>query len=436
MSARTCVSYLHHFRHRRLWHKSSALTQQPERSKHTTNAGSTGISWNAKREGISMTRILLTTTALVAFAGAAAADISFGGSATFSYNSTAVAPADGFDEDITITASGSQALDNGFTASASLSLDYDSGVASVTAGDVSLSSDNASVTYDVANTAAGVALLSDNLGQMGTVKNIFGDDDVAAEVDNLTGITASATMGSATVSASIDTANDYQVAVSTDLGGTSLAVGFDGATGGEFGALASGSAGSIGYDAAFASDKSFGVNTSMTAGGADITLDFGSVAGATATWEAGASVPLGGATVSASLASTEAWTLGVSTDIDALSLGFEVGQTANGAADTWEITAGLTQGAISLDARFDYNEDVEVTASYDMGNGIMAYAGYMDTAGAASTVDVTYVGVEYDLGGGASVAVSTSDWGAGYLAATDFGQDYADGTTVSVSFSF
>jgi hypothetical protein len=365
-----------------------------------------------------MKRILLTSTALVAFAGAAAADVSLSGSATFSYNDLT-----GFDEDITITATGSQALDNGFTASASLSLDYDSGVAAVTGGDVSVSSDSSSITYYIDQDATGAALIGEHLDEMGGVANIFGnvDDD---PIDEDTAIMASFTFGGTTVSASVDTANDYQLGVDADLGGTSIAVGFDGQTGGEFGVLLSGGASSVDYDIAFASDDSYAINAATSAGGADLTLNFGSVAGADATWEIGASMPLGDATVGVTFDEASAWEVSLGTSMEGVDLGLTFDS-----ANAWEIEAGVSQGDLTANIMFNSADDVELTAAYAMGNGLTAYVGYFD----GSNV-VTYVGAEYDLGNGASVVVSNAS--SDDAEDEELGQEYVEGTTVSVSFSF
>ncbi len=369
-----------------------------------------------------MKRILLTSTALVAFAGAAAADVSLSGSATFSYNDVR---ATAFDEDITITASGSQALDNGFTASASLSLDYDSGVAAVTGGDVSVSSDSSSITYYIGQDSTGAALIGDHLDEMGPVDNIFGNvDDDPTRIDELTAIMASFTFGGTTVSASVDTNDDYQLGIDADLGGTSIAVGFDGAAAGEFGVLLSGGASSVDYDIAFASDDSYAINAATSAGGADLTLNFGSVAGATATWEIGASMPLGDATVGVTFDEASAWEVSLGTSLEGVDLDLTFDS-----ANVWEIAAAVSQGDLSADIMFNSANDVEMTAAYAMGNGLTAYVGYFD-----GTNVVTYVGAEYDLGNGASVVVSNASTAAADTA--ELGQEYIEGTTVSVSFSF
>ena len=210
-----------------------------------------------------MKRILLTSTALVAFAGAAAADVSFSGSAEFSYND-----ATGFADDVSITASGSADLDNGMTASASLTIeDLDT----VEAGDITLSSDNASITYHVGGDGTGAAYIGDELAKQGTLTNIFEDSDSIVED---AGITASASLGGATISMSINAADKYQIGVSTDLGGTDLSLGFVEATG-DFGASLAGASSGVDYTLAFGSNDTYGLSASTSAGGADVSLDFG-----------------------------------------------------------------------------------------------------------------------------------------------------------------
>jgi hypothetical protein len=383
-----------------------------------------------------MKRILLTSTALVAFAGAAAADISFSGTAEFSYNVDAAGTVTNT-SDTEITAAASQALNNGYTASVSFTIDPEGAAGEeIAAGDITVANDSSSVTYHIGADGAGAAHLGDHKTMQSAVTNVFGDADTA-EVTANARVSGSLTMAGATVGVSMNDAGDYQLGVSTDLGGTTLSAGFDGATGGEYGIMLGGSASSVDYELAFGSngaDTSYGLSASTTAGGADITLAFGDLG-----YEIGASMPLGAATVGVKLTDTNAtagngWEITAATALDAVDVSFKLAQ-AEGATDTtWEMTAGYSAGAVAVSATFDSASDSDITASYDMGNGLVAYAGVLnDNDG---TVDATYAGVEYDLGGGAALTVSNATLGAGYTADTDFGQDYAAGTTVSVSFSF
>ena len=76
-----------------------------------------------------MKSILLTTTAIVAFAGVAAADghtnVGLSGSATLGYNNDDVFGEDGFYWDTQLKIAMSAALDNGITASATFGIEID-----------------------------------------------------------------------------------------------------------------------------------------------------------------------------------------------------------------------------------------------------------------------------------------------------------------------
>jgi hypothetical protein len=360
-----------------------------------------------------MKRILLTSTALVAFAGAAAADVSFSGSAEFSYNDQ-----DGgaFSDSVSITASGSQALNNGYTASASLTLeDADT----VTGGDITIANDNSSLTYHISNDGAGAAHVGEAVGGSAGLAGIFSDD--ANESATVSG---SATVAGATIGASLHAGNAYEIGVSTDLGGTSVAVGY---AGGDFGAQLSGAASSVDYTLAFASNDTFGVAVSTTAGGADLSLSMaeGSV------WEIGASMPLGAATVGLTLDNTQAWEVSLETALDAVSLGFTFDNLS-----AWTMSADYAAGDLTVGFDTDSASAWNIDLTYDLGNGLTAGAGTTSTS-------VNYAEVNYDLGGGAALSL---EYGSGNVVdpedplalLSELGpdEDIAEGTTLSVSFSF
>ena len=348
-----------------------------------------------------MKSILLTSTALVAFAGAAAADVSLSGEASFSYNST-----DGYASATEITASGSQALDNGYTASASLTLkDADT----VSAGSISIASDAASITYHVATDGTGAAYLGAAVGKQSSDGVLFGDDDTANDDER---ITASATMAGATISASLDVAGDYQLGVASNLGGTDLAFGLDGT---DFGATLGGSAGDVTYGLGFHSNGNFGVSASTTAGGADLTLK----AGDGNAWEIGASMPLGGATVGATVSNGGAWTVSAETTMDAATIKASFDNT-----NAWDASVAYDAGDVTLTFATDEANAWSLDAAYDMGNGLTVGAG-------AAAGNKNYAEVDYALGGGATAGVSYST-----DADINPGEDIKAGTTVAVSFSF
>lgn len=352
-----------------------------------------------------MKRILLTSTALVAFAGAAAADVALSGDAEFSYNDGT-----GFSSTVSLTAAGSTALNNGYTASVSLTAEsVDGAEAGLAAGDITVANDSSSITYHVGADGAGAANLGDVVGGSAGLAGIFEDPDTVGEDAQISG---SATVAGATISASLHAGNAYEIGVSTDLDGTAIAVGY---AGGDFGAMISGAASSVDYTLAFASNDTFGIAVSTTAGGADLSLSMaeGSV------WEIGASMPLGAATVGLTLDNTQAWEVSLDTAMDAIALGFTFDNNS-----AWTMTAGYTAGDVSVDFETNNNSAWSIDATYDLGNGITAGAG-------TTSASANYVEVDYDLGGGANLSLD-------YATAADINpaEEIAAGTTLSVSFSF
>ncbi|MDG1519013.1 MAG: hypothetical protein P8Q57_00900, partial [Yoonia sp.] len=184
-----------------------------------------------------MKSILFTTTALVAFAGAAAADghtsVSFAGEASVEYNSESL---DGYSTAAEMTATGSATLDNGLTASTSLTLK----AAGISAGSISLSSDTASLTFGTDLDGAVFTAAGDDYA--------IGDD---GEEGIAEGAVASVTMGATTVTvsapmgATIETA-DVEVGVNTTAAGWALGFGL---ADGEYAMTAAGTAG--GADVSF-----------------------------------------------------------------------------------------------------------------------------------------------------------------------------------------
>jgi len=339
-----------------------------------------------------MKNTLLATTALVAFAGAAAAEghtsFSFGGEASAEYNSLS-----GYTTDAELTASMSAALDNGLTAAASITFESTAGDDTVTAshGSVSLSSDTASLTFGT--------------GLVGAVRTISGDDyaigtgdDVAVVDGEIDGIVGTIAMGNADVIISVPLAEGaagsgvVEVGVSTSAGGWNLGL-------------------------AVTDDGGYTMVADGTAGGADVNFGMSS----DSEWDLGVSLPAGPLTVSASTDEASAWTVGASYAADGVSAGIEVNSD-----DTWDLTVGYTGDGVVVSAEFDQDSVMTLGATYDMGNGV--------TLGAGSVDSDAYAFAEMDLGGGAS---AFADYGN--VALDEVGpseRDIAEGTTVGVSFSF
>lgn len=368
-----------------------------------------------------MKSILLTTTALVAFAGAAVAEshstdgVTFGGSAALEYNDIA-----GFTSEAALDVTMSRALDNGLTASATVSVDVeDNGDVDLTATDyvLSLSSDSSSLTFGDTDPVAAAAWS----GVDGSSFDGFDEDSAYDDV-----LASSATFGATTVSMSngVDlangTMNEMQVGVTTTLGGAAIALAYqdsdnDGVDG-------------DGVAGEYTAGELLGVSAAMTFSGADVTLAYLTDMDDNS-FGVDVSYPVGAVTVggyySVNSATDDAW--GVRADYD----------NGNGVTagvlyesdDSWELTGGYAAGAISVSGAIEgakgADEVFSMDASYDMGNGLVVIAGLDDNG------DTNYAGATYALGDGASAYVRYAT-----AAEVDPDEDFAEGTTVGVSFTF
>ena len=329
-----------------------------------------------------MKQILLTSTALVMTAGIAAAEVTTSGSAGVSSNSET-----GFTYDAGVDLTLSKALDNGYTASASMALEAaDSGAGAASMGNVSLSSDSVSLTFGTDLHGAGFSAASDDYA-------IGAGDEGVAE-----GFTAQLGLGDATVYVSVANAAGAQMdADSLELGATA-------------------SLGGANVGVAMSGDD-YVVQVGTAVQGMDVSVALASIAGAEL-WDASVSVPLAGASIG--LATDEA-------SVSVLSVGYTAGATEVGVeydsdAGT-SFTADWSAGDLSADLEYTAAGDLAANGAYGMG-ALSLGAGFNDAS-------ETYVEATYDLGGGAS-------FGAIYAEAADQNpaEDNATGTTVSLSFAF
>ena len=320
--------------------------------------------------------ILLTSTALVAFAGAAAAgghtSVSFSGAASAEYNSLL-----GYGTDADLYATMSADLDNGLTVSTKISIDTtnftQAPAAAVVAGTLTLSSDAASLSFGTALHGAAFEAVSDTIA--------IGDGD-----EGVSGVSGSYSMGAATLFVSMPLAATDTTVDSTDI---------------ELGVTAAAGAMTVGFGMA---DSNFVGKVSGTAAGASFTVAAGSVADVTV-WDVTASYPVGAVTV-----------------------GFTVDSTAG---NPWEVSAAYAAGAVSADVSYNSAESYDIEVSYDMGNGVVVSAGMLNSG------DDTYIGGAYELGAGASAYASyVTDTGVQNADNEIGAKDYARGTTVGVSFTF
>ena len=334
--------------------------------------------------------ILLASASIVAFAGAAAAEVSFGGDAKLGYNDDVE---DGFYWDAGLTAKLSQDLDNGLTVAASLDIDLTRNNAGslgpVTTSDwvVTVSSETASLAFgDVATAASTFAFANDMDGGINDHT-----EDYAGENDS--GILAKASFGDFSIAASTiieDSANGSTLTGAGDNGATQIAVA------GSFGGI---NVGLLSVQdetlAGIAQDDAMLVSLGGTFGGVDVTLNAGNV-----------------------------------NDVDrmGLDLGYTVGDVvlgayymqddAAGAEDMYGVKATYTAGAVTVKGYYtenrgnvDGDNEYSVAVAYDMGNGLVINAGLIDgeTAGGTDDDQYNYIVADYNLGGGASFLVSYAD---------------------------
>ena len=367
-----------------------------------------------------MKNILLATTALVAFAGAAAAEghtgISFTGSASLGFNNEAgignVANRaadnnDGFYSDLDIVAGFAAELDNGLTAAASLNLDdLGDGTNNGTVYELSLTSATAGLYYGDTSFAAQNAWKG--AGSM--------DQDGFSEADGEESIRGEMTFGDISAQLSYvlannagernagDDMNQLSLGVSATVGTLDIAVAYQEASGEAAGFYTSGT-GTDGDSGDFNNAEVFGMSVGTTFGGADVRLAYAE-SGANSSTGLSVSYPVGDVTLNASYSSESA------------------------GDDNWDLGATYASGPLSFTANTDESDDWGMQGSYDAGNGLVIFAGLSDGG------EDTYVAGTYDLGSGASLLVSFADDGDADATDEVGANDYQHGTTVEVSFDF
>jgi outer membrane protein OmpU len=358
-----------------------------------------------------MKRILLASASIVAFAGAAAAEITFSGEANLGYNDTDNLNPDqqgadqdnlGFYWDASIDVTMSKALDNGLTASASFGLNVvenDLGE-DVASSDyvLSLTSDTAGLYFGNTEFAAVTHWVS--AGDM--------ESDGFSEEDGETVLRGDITYGgvNASVSYAVNGEKLEQLSLGADatFGTISVAFGYQEDANPEY----------TGAGGDYNGNDVMGLSVGTSFGGADVRLAYAQEGGTEdrSTIAVKVSYPFGPVTIGASYAMED----------DKLDATVE---------DFWEISADYASGPIAANVNYDSNEDWELTGSYDVGNGITAYAGVVDAG------DDMYVAASVALGEGATLLVSYVDTGDTSNADDEIGpNDYQEGATVELGFSF
>ncbi len=358
-----------------------------------------------------MKNILLASTAIVAFAGAAAAEVSFSGSATLGFNDTVAAGGgdnnEGFYIDGDLNISLSQELDNGIVAGIDFEIDFaddDSGAGNsignidIDASDVVLSLVAGDTGLYFGDTGTAAIAHWSSVGSMdsdGFTEGLDFDAGVDAVLRGDFGFGGMSASVSYLISDDLTDMEQLSLGLSGDLGGVTVSFAYQDET-----ALADGSGD-------FSASEVFGLSATTTLSGAEVSFGYASneTAG-TDSIGVGVSYPVGPVTISASYVSEDA-------------------------ADNWDIGFAYADGPISIDVTTDESDDWGIEGSYDLGNGVMIYAG-LDDAG-----DDTYLAATYDLGGGASVLFSYADDSDADNGDDEIGAgDYQEGITLELGFSF
>jgi len=344
-----------------------------------------------------MKSILLASTAVVAMAGAASAEISWSGGATQGWNDV---EQDGFYWDATLAVAASMALDNGMVAAADLSF-------------VALSSTAISASWYLSLTSYVLSLTTETAGLY------FGDTDSSADLHwsgagemnedafNETGddvwtpccepgwgwntpdavLRGEVTFGTVTASLSYalssnnETLTALQFAAVAEVGSATVILAYQ--------------------DGDNDNGEVFGISGSTTFGGADVTVAYADNEGDNSLgFEVG--YPVGPATIGF-------WYVAESAVDDGMGVSLDYASGPITAMIWWESVTGT--------------ENFGVEGAYDVGNGLVVRVGYLDIEGA-------YAGLEYALGENASLLVSYND-------SDETGDpEYNEGTTVEVSFEF
>jgi hypothetical protein len=364
-----------------------------------------------------MKKILLASVALTAFAGAAAAEVSFGGKGTLGYNNEAAGSEDGFYWTGTLNISAEQQLDNGLTAAGSFNFEFsdtsnaNSGL-DLTSDDfvVSLSSEAATLTFGDTGTAAAKHWKSaGDMESDGFTSDWtdFGGSTVADQgMGVLRGDVAFGNM-SASVSTVLDSneeAAQTSVGITADLGMATVVAAYEDAASGALVGAGDGNA-----------DEILGISAAFAAAGANIVVAYAdNSTDDTQSTGLKVSYPVGDVTVSAYYVDES--------NADA-NTGFAIAYAANGLSATVDLQDDQGTSKTTVDV------------SYDLGNGLTVMAGTWDVEGEANAE--TYFAASYDLGGGATLLASYADPDADIDGDDEIGPgDYKLGTTVELTFAF
>ncbi len=373
-----------------------------------------------------MKSILLTTTALVAFAGAAVAEVSFSGSATLGYNDSDPAIENqGFYWDGHLDVSLSQELDNGVTAGVTFDFDFADApnlgeALSGTDFVLSLTSENAGLFFgDIKFAAEGHwkatgSMVADGFSEADGETAIRGDMNYGGVKASISYVLANKNVSNRVAAAPAQTEelNQLSIGATADLGTFTIVAAYQAASD-EVANFYNTNGGNGDFNDA----EIYGISASTTVAGATVSLAYADNS-TTNSLGVSAAYPVGPVTLSA----------------------YYVVEDAAGTDNSYGVKAVYSDGPLSLTANYEdrtgsYRYNVE--GSYDLGTGLVIGAGLIDREAFVGDA-AYYVAGTYDLGGGASLLVSYADADdATYAAGDEVGApEYQVGTTVEVSFKF
>jgi len=330
-------------------------------------------------------------------------------------NNDAAVATEGFFWDSSVDVTMTAALDNGLEATATFGFSVaDNNLGdTVSSGDfvLSLAGENASLTFGDVDPVA-----EDRFGDVdgGTTAGFFDQDAHFDTVGFESILVGEATVAGFTgaVSFGVDSGDGLLIADVEDvdamqvhIAGSAGPVNLEFAYQGEFG----------GFDAVT------GVAASTSFAGADLTVSYvddgtESSTGISAAYAVGAGVTV-----------TGYYSVN---DVAEDNYGLDLDYAANGAAVN--VFYDVDGGEGGADDVAEYG----IEGSYDVGNGLTVFAGYL-SGDAAGQNDTTYAAATYDLGGGAEILVSYADDGDEATLGEDLGDpEYQEGTTIEVSFDF
>jgi hypothetical protein len=366
-----------------------------------------------------MKSILLASVSVVAFAGAAAAEISFSGSALFGYNDDPIGDNDGFYWESDLALSLTQELNNGLTAGVTFNIDIadsnagagDGGVLEASGFVLFLESEQAGIYFGDTSFAAQKFWFEDNVDEMA--------GDGFSEQDGEFVLRGDLTYGNVAASLSYTVADKFGETPAGDVDQLSLGAGF--AVGGyaftvayqEESDAAAGVAGTYSAYDDFNTDEIFGIAMIAQLIGVDAVIAY------------------------ASNLTADHNSLGILVNYPvgpvALRAFYVMEDGPLAAEDAWGVGLAYENGPLAVEAAYkEVNgaDDSRIEGTYDIGNGILLWAG-LTTGG-----DDYYVAGTVDLGGGASLLVS-------YGVDDDFSEgdeignpEIQNGATVELSLAF